>query len=178
MLPAAEVVEVDLPGPPTSMDLRAAVWAEAHMLAAALNRLQSGKSLDAGNATTEVTSPTGAIAQATVGPAGIEVQVDAGDPLDAVTLRSYVIGASHMAWSWVTSEALSVDTEGEVHDLTIRSFGIARSADTPNINVTIQPSRQSPVPAGEAVFAAVAAATWLSQGAPAHLPTGSSTALR
>lgn len=178
VLPAAEVVEVDLPGPPTSMDLRAAVWAEAHMLAAALNRLQSGKSLDAGNATTEVTSPTGAIAQATVGPAGIEVQVDAGDPLDAVTLRSYVIGASHMAWSWVTSEALSVDTEGEVHDLTIRSFGIARSADTPNINVTIQPSRQSPVPAGEAVFAAVAAATWLSQGAPAHLPTGSSTALR
>lgn len=172
VLPAAEVVEVDLPGPPTSMDLRAAVWAEAHMLAAALNRLQSGESLDAGNATAEVTSPTGATARATVSPDGIEVHIDAGDPLDAVTLRSYAIGATHMAWSWVTSEALSVDTEGEVHDLTIRSFGITRSADTPNINVTIQPSRQPPVPAGDTVFSAAAAATWLSQGAPAHLPTG------
>lgn len=171
-LPGAEIVEIDVPGPPTSMDLRAAVWAEAQMLAAALNRLQSGESLETGTASVKVTSPQGAIAQATVGPAGIEVQIDAGDPIDMTTLRSYVIGATHMAWSWVTSEALSVDPEGDIHDLTIRSFGIARSADTPAIEVTIQPSRQSPVPAGEAVFAAVAAATWLNRGAPAHLPTG------
>ncbi|WP_419933393.1 2Fe-2S iron-sulfur cluster-binding protein [Candidatus Poriferisodalis sp.] len=171
-LPDAEIVEVDVPGPPTSMDLRAAVWAEAQMLASALNRLQSGESLDAGTSTVEMTSPAGATARATINQAGIEVKVDAGEPLDTTTLRSYVIGATHMAWSWVTSEALTVDAEGEVHDLTIRSFGIARSADTPEIEVTIQPPRQSPVPAGEAVFAAVAAATWLSRGAPAHLPTG------
>ena len=77
-----------------------------------------------------------------------------------------------MAWSWVTSESLAVDEHGEVQDLTIRSFGIARSAETPNINVSITPSPHPPVPAGESVFAAVAAATWLSQGTPPHLPTG------
>ena len=206
VLPRADIVEVDVPGPPTSTDLRAAPWAEAHMLAAALDQRRANQVLDptpsecpesallgtargpatvevtsprgataratVGPATVEVTSPQGATVRATVGPAGIDVYVDAGDPLDTVTLRSYVIGATHMAWSWVTSESLAVDAEGEIHDLTIRSFGIARSADTPDINVTIQPSQQPPAAAGDAVFAAVAAATWLSQGAPPHLPTG------
>ncbi len=173
VLPHADIVEVDPPGPPTSMDIRAAVWAEAQMLAAALNRLQAGESLEApGNtATAEVTSPEGATARATVTPAGIDVHIDAGDPLDEITLRSYVIGATHMAWSWVTSESLTVDANGEIQDLTIRSFGIARSADTPQIEVTIEPSTQPSVPAGAAVFAAVAAATWLSRSAPAQLPT-------
>ena len=171
VLPAADVVEVDIPGPPTSMDLRAAVWAEAQMLSAALNHLQSGEPLNAHTATVKLTSPQGATASATVGPTGIDVHINAGDPLDLTTVRSYAIGATHMAWSWVTSEALSVDPEGKVQDLTIRSFAITRSADTPNINVTIQPSQHPPVPAGNAAFAAVAAATWLSRGAPAHLPT-------
>ncbi|WP_420622357.1 2Fe-2S iron-sulfur cluster-binding protein [Candidatus Poriferisodalis sp.] len=167
VLPAATIEEVEVPGPPTSLALRAAVWAEANMLATALERLQSGEPLHtSGTATVKITSPAGATAQATVGPTGIEVHIEAGDPLDNVTLRSYAIGATHMAWSWVTSESLSVDAKGEVQDLTIRSFEIARSADTPNIEVTIKPSNQPPVPAGEAVFAAVAAATWLSAGAP------------
>lgn len=172
VLPHADIVEVDLPGPPTSMNLRAAVWAEAQMLAAALNRLQTGESLEATTATVEVTSLDGATARATVTPAGIEVHIDAGDPLDEVTLRSYAIGATHMAWSWVTSESLSVEANGEIQDLTIRSFGIARSADTPPIDVTIKSSQHPPVRVGETVFAAVAAATWLSQGAPPRLPTG------
>ncbi|MDE0321635.1 MAG: 2Fe-2S iron-sulfur cluster-binding protein [Acidimicrobiaceae bacterium] len=172
VLPAAEVVEVDTLGPPTSMDLRAAVWAEAQMLAAALERLRTGAPPEAATATAELTSPEGATARATVSPDGIDVHINAGNPLDVVTLRSYAIGASHMAWSWVTSEALAVDAEGEVHDLTIRSFGIARSADTPRIEVTIEPSHRPPVAAGNAVFAAVAAAAWLSRGAPAQLPTG------
>ena len=172
VLPNADIVEVDLPGPPTSTAMRAAPWAEAQMLAAALHRLRAGESLDPTTATVKVTSPEGATAQATVGPEGISVHIDAGDPLDEVTLRSYVIGASHMAWSWITSESLSVETNGEVQDLTIRSFGIARSAETPHIEVKIEPSQQQPVPAGNAVFAAIAAATWLSRGTPAHLPTG------
>ena len=171
VLPAAAVVELDIPGPATSMDLRAAVWAEAHMLAAALHRPQAGEALETISSSVEVTSPGGATARATVSPDGIDVHLDAGDPLDAVTLRSYVIGATHMAWSWVTSESLTVDADGEVHDLTIRSFGIARSADTPPINVTIEPSRRPPLPAGDAVFAAAAAATWLSKGTPPQLPT-------
>ncbi len=172
VLPAADIVEVDLPGPPTSTALRAAPWAEAQMLAAALNRLQAADPPVESTVTVDVTSPDGAAARATVSPDGIKVHIDAGDPLDEVTLRSYVIGASHMAWSWVTSESLSVDAEGEIQDLTIRSFGIARSADTPQIEVKIEPSQHPPVQAGEAVFAAVAAAIWLSQGTPPQLPTG------
>ena len=178
VLPNADIVEVDLPGPPTSTALRAAPWAEAQMLAAALNRLQAADPLIESTATVDVTSPDGAVAHATVTADGIEVRVDAGDPLDEVTLRSYVMGASHMAWSWVTSESLSVDAEGEIQDLTIRSFGIARSADTPHIEVTIATPQGPPVPAGDAVFAAVAAATWLSQGTPPLLPTGGSRSSR
>ena len=172
VLPKADIIEVDLAGPATSMALRAAVWAEAQMLSAGLRRLQAGQPLGAPEATVEVVSPAGATAHATVGSEGIAVHVDAGHPLDHVTLRSYVIGASHMAWSWVTSEALSVNADGEIGDLTVRSFGIARSADTPDINVSIEPARGDPALAGDAVFAAVAAATWLSRGAPRHLPTG------
>jgi len=178
VLPNADIVEVDLPGPPTSTALRAAPWAEAQMLAAALNRRQAADPLVESTATVDVTSPDGAAARATVSPDGIKVHIDAGDPLDEVTLRSYVIGASHMAWSWVTSESLSVDAEGEIQDLTIRSFGIARSAETPHIEVEIEPSQHPPVQAGEAVFAAVAAATWLSQGTPPQLPTGGSRSSR
>ncbi len=178
VLPNADIVEVDLPGPPTSTALRAAPWAEAQMLAAALNRRQAGDPLVESTVTVDLTSPDGAAARATVSPDGIKVHIDAGDPLDEVTLRSYVIGASHMAWSWVTSESLSVDAEGEIQDLTIRSFGIARSAETPHIEVKIEPSQHPPVQAGEAVFAAVAAATWLSQGTPPQLPTGGSRSSR
>ena len=176
VLPEATIEEIDVPGPPTSLALRAAVWAEAQMLAAALERLRAKEpaapTRTPATTTADVTSPAGATAQATVGPSGIEVHVDAGDPRDLTTLRSYVIGAAHMAWSWITSESLAVNDQGEVQDLTIRSFGIARSSETPNIEVTIKPSQEPPVPAGEAVFAAVAAATWQSQGTPPHLPTG------
>ena len=61
-------------------------------------------------------------------------------PLDEVVLRSYVTGAAHMALGWVTSEALAVDAAGQVHDLTIRSFGILRAVDTPPIEVDIDAS--------------------------------------
>jgi [2Fe-2S] binding domain len=92
----------------------------------------------------------------------IEVRVAAGDPLDEVVLRSYCIGAAHMALGWVLTEGLAVDPlNGEVVDLTIRSFGVIRARDTPVIDVTIVddigPARPR---ASDAVFAAVAAATW------------------
>jgi xanthine dehydrogenase small subunit len=75
------VEEVDLPGPPTAIDLRAAGWAEATVLLAG-----------ARGATAPVTDPrTGGIAEAEVGADGtIRVRVEAGDPLDEVVLRSYV----------------------------------------------------------------------------------------
>jgi CO/xanthine dehydrogenase Mo-binding subunit len=92
----------------------------------------------------------------------VEVRVAAGDPLDAVVLRSYAVGATHMALGWALSEGIAVDSgTGEVHDLTIRSFGVIRAKDTPPIDVTIVDDDGPPRPrASDAVFAAVAAATW------------------
>ncbi|MBM3670653.1 MAG: 2Fe-2S iron-sulfur cluster binding domain-containing protein [Actinobacteria bacterium] len=92
----------------------------------------------------------------------VDVRVAAGDPLDEVVLRSYAIGGAHMALGWVLSEGLTVDpATGEVLDLTIRSFGVLRAKDTPPIEITIV---DDPAPArprsSDAVFAAVAAATW------------------
>ncbi len=94
--------------------------------------------------------------------ARVAVRVAAGDPLDEVVLRSYVIGAAHMALGWVLTEGIAVDpASGEVHDLTIRSFGVIRAKDTPPIDVEILDDGGAPLArASDAAFAAVAAATW------------------
>ena len=116
-------------------------------------------------------APSGARARAEIGQGTIRVEVDSGTPLDWVMFRSYCIGAAHMAYSWVTSESLSVDPSGDVQDLTVRSFGVLRSSDTPHIEV-VSVGEGQVLAAGEAVFAAVAAATWLNRGCPPDLPTG------
>jgi aerobic-type carbon monoxide dehydrogenase small subunit (CoxS/CutS family) len=92
----------------------------------------------------------------------VEVRVAAGDPLDDVVLRSYAVGAAHTALGWVLSEGIAVDPDsGEVHDLTIRSFGVIRAKDTPPIDVTVVADDGAPRPrSSDAVFAAVAAAAW------------------
>ncbi|HEX2850433.1 MAG TPA: hypothetical protein VHN98_07760, partial [Acidimicrobiales bacterium] len=158
--PGLEVEEVDVAGPPTSTDVRAAGWAEAAVLLAAVS----------GRAT--VTSPDGASATASISSDGsIVVRVSCGEPLDETVLRSYCIGAAHMALGWVRSEGIGVDASGAVHDLTIRSFGILRAKDTPRIDVEIEPSSAPPVNGSDAVFAAVAAAAWLDRGLPQDWPT-------
>ena len=93
---------------------------------------------------------------------GVEVRVAAGDPLDETVLRSYCLGAAHMALGWVLTEHLAVEEgTGEVLDLTIRSFGVIRAKDTPPIEVTIIDDSGAPRPrSSDAVFAAVAAAAW------------------
>ena len=55
----------------------------------------------AGRACTSIPT-TGAIQR-------VDVRVAAGDVLDEVVLRSYCIGAAHMALGWVLSEGLTVD---------------------------------------------------------------------
>ncbi len=92
----------------------------------------------------------------------VEVRVAAGDALDEIVLRSYAIGAAHMALGWVLSEGIAVDPDtGEVHDLTIRSFGVIRAKDTPVIDVAVVADDGAPRPrSSDAVFAAVAAAAW------------------
>jgi xanthine dehydrogenase small subunit len=160
VLPGVEVEEVDVPGPRTSTTLRAAGWAEAWVLRCAL----------AGEARVE--SEDGAVAEARFDENGtLHVVVDAGAPLDATVLRSYAVGAAHLGLGWVTSEGIAVDAEGQVHDLTIRSFGILRAKDLPAIEVDVRPSAAPPVNGSDAVFAAVAAAAWLERGLPTDWPT-------
>jgi CO/xanthine dehydrogenase Mo-binding subunit len=77
-----------------------------------------------------------------------------------------------MALGWVTSEGIAVTDDGEPLDLTIRSFGVLRAVDTPPITVEIDDDGGPPRNGSDAVFAAVAAATWLAQGCPPTLPTG------
>jgi hypothetical protein len=159
--PGLRVHEVDVAGPPTSRALRAAGWAEALLLEAGLR----------GAEIVDVTAPNGSTARAWIDDGAIHLTVACGDPLDEIVLRSYCIGAAHMALGWITSEGLAVDDDGTVHDLTIRSFGIVRPADMPPVEVTIEPSTMEPVNGSDAVFAAVAAAVWIRQGCPQDLPT-------
>jgi xanthine dehydrogenase small subunit len=159
--PGLQVEEVDVAGPPTSDVVRAVGWAEAAVLLASL-----------GEAPDTVRSPDGAEATAAVYSDGrVAVSVRCGRALDAVVLRSYCIGAAHMALGWVRSEGVAVDDEGEPLDLTIRSFGILRAVDTPPIEVTVQDDEgREPVNGSDAVFAAVAAAAWRALGFPERWP--------
>jgi len=158
--PGLLVEEVDLVGPPTSTDLRGAGWAEAAVLVAVVTGER------------EIRSPDGALASAEVVDGAITVRVRCGDPLDPIVLRSFCIGAAHMAYSWVTSESIAVSAAGDIGDLTVRSFGIVRAADMPDVRVEIVPDEGPPVCGSDAVFAAVAAAVWRAHGTPPSWPTG------
>ena len=159
--PSLRVEEVDVAGPPTSCNLRAAGWAEAAVLLAGARGIAQ-----------EVVAPNGARAHAVIDADGVHVRVAAGEPLDEVVLRSFCTGATHMALGWVTSEGIAVDDAGDPLDLTIRSFGVLRAVDTPPITVEIEPDDRAPRNGSDAVFAAVAAATWVAQGCPPTFPTG------
>jgi CO/xanthine dehydrogenase Mo-binding subunit len=76
-----------------------------------------------------------------------------------------------MALSWVRREGIAVDDAGVVGDLTIRSFGILRAAETPEVDVEVVASDRPPVNGSDAVFAAVAAAEWMRHGCPERWPT-------
>jgi hypothetical protein len=160
VLPRVEVEEVDVVGPPVSGELRGAGWAEAAVLRAAL-----------APAPDTVTTPSGARATATISDSGVvKVAVECGEVLDEVVLRSYCIGAAHMALGWVRTEGVAVDERGVPHDLTIRSFGVLRAVDTPAVEITLVPSAAPPVNGSDAVFAAVAAAAWRALGYPPRWP--------
>ena len=161
--PDLVVEEVNAPGPITSVALRGVGWVEAAVLLAGAAARSAASS-----------RPNGAEAEASIDADGrVRVWVSCGEVLDEVVLRSYCIGAAHMAMGWVTSERLAVDDDGEVQDLTIRSFGVLRATETPPIDVEIDRAASGePVNGSDAVFAAVAAATWLHQGCPPEWPTG------
>jgi aerobic-type carbon monoxide dehydrogenase small subunit (CoxS/CutS family) len=167
---------VTLAGPPTAPTLRAvglaerAVLLEGALSAAGADRLALVREARAAAVLLDscVRAPGGALAGARVQLdergrlARVTVRVAAGDPLDDVVLRSYAIGAAHMALGWVLSEGIAVDPDtGEVHDLTIRSFGILRAKDMVPVDVEVVAEAGPPLArASDAVFAAVAAAAW------------------
>ncbi|HEY4928511.1 MAG TPA: 2Fe-2S iron-sulfur cluster-binding protein [Acidimicrobiales bacterium] len=164
-----EQVVVD--GPPVSFDLRAAVWAEAAVLAAAVRLAPHGGAVV--DAPVEVVAPWGGRAVVRCGPDGsLDVEVAAGPVLDAVVLRSYAIGACHQALGWVGSEGIAVSPDGQIQDLTIRSFGILQARAMPRVTVRlVEETTGPPVNGSDPVFAAVAAARWLADGLPSAWPT-------
>ena len=169
----ANQLEADVVGPPVSTAIRAtglaehAVLVEGALDAAGVDRARLTD--DPALLDTLVGTPSGARAGARVEVdeasgtlSAVRVRVAAGEILDEVVLRSYAIGAAHMALGWVLSESIAVDgATGEVRDLTIRSFGIIRARDVPPIDVEILDDDRPPLArSSDAVFAAVAAATW------------------
>lgn len=159
--PGLAVEEVVVSGPPTDAGLRGAGWAEAVVLLAGVRGWLG-----------PVTGPDGGQAEAVLDADGtVRVRVRAGDPLDEVVLRSYCVGAAHQALSWVWSEGLAVTADGVVEDLTIRSFGVLKASDMPEVVVEVDAAPGPPVNGSDAVMAAVAAAAWLAEGTPTDLPT-------
>ncbi len=158
VFPGLVVEEIDVAGPPTSADVRAAGWAEAAVLLAP----------DDG----WITAPNGARSRADIDADGtVHVEVECGPERDPVVLRSYCIGAAHMALGWVRSEAIAVDADGIPLDLTIRSFGILRAVDMPRVEVTVRNTDGRPRNGSDAVFAAVALAAWRAGGFQPRWPT-------
>lgn len=179
-----EIVQREVLGPPTSTTLRGAGWVEWLMLTKALEYRRS--------APTESTEPPLCLqvggkhlklqpTQISIGPAGqkatvsireqgLIISVDAGDPLDEMTLISYATGAAHQALGFVLTEEVKVGVDGEILDGTMRSFGILKAKETPPIEIQVEQSSSKPEPVSELVFVATAACVWISLGCPSKLP--------
>jgi len=151
-VPGVSLKVVEIAGPPLGSTPRGAVLAEV---------LAARGALAQGIGAIRVETPNGAWASVAIGEDGtVEVTVAAGAPLCEVTLTSYATGAVHHALGMVRSEGIAVGEDGEVHDLTIRSFGCLSAAETPRIHVTIASDERAPRAVGTAVFAATLAAAW------------------
>jgi hypothetical protein len=169
--PGIELRQVALAGPPLSLDVRAAVWAEAAVLATVARLGGAAGDAPQTDVPVELTAPSGGRAVATCRADGsIGLVVDAGPIGDEVVLRSYCIGATHQALGLVRTEGIAVDDEGVVHDLTIRSFGILRARAMPRVDVRFDTRASRAVNGSDAVFAAVAAACWIAEGLPPAWP--------
>ncbi len=160
VLGAVAIEVVDVPGPPLSSRIRAAGWAEAVVLSSALQARGARR-----NGPVSVSSPGGGRATADIDATGVvSLRLEAGEVLDEVVLRSYAIGAVHQALGWVRSEGITVTDDGEVHDLTVRSFGIINARDMPEVVVEVVKEDRPAVRVSDAVFAATACAAWLAGG--------------
>jgi xanthine dehydrogenase small subunit len=163
-----EIEEVDVLGPATSVAIRGSGWAE---LAAVISSLRTAPQEDPNVAVTDVVlSPDGARAEAWWDDQNhlhlrVDCGVDPADPGEMLVLRSYCMGAIHMALGWVQSEGIAVDDEGQARHLTLRSLGILTSAEMPQVHLEVvdhgsQGPKAPPVNGSDAVFAVTAAALW------------------
>jgi xanthine dehydrogenase small subunit len=178
--PGLAIEEIAIAGPPVGSQLRGAGWAEvlAALCTSAAMRVGPSDGASEGRGTAVVTVPGGGHAVVVVenegGPLGrgvVTVEVWAGELLNAVTLRSYVVGAVHQALGLVWSEGIAVDAEGAPQDLTIRSFGILTAREMPQVDVVLHEDDRWPVNGSDAVFAATVAAAWMAEGVPPTWPT-------
>jgi hypothetical protein len=170
LAPGVEVEEVAIAGPPVGPELRGAGWAE---VLAALHVLRA-PAHQPGLGSADVTLPgagRATVALDSQGRGTVRVEVWAGELLDQVTLRSYVLGAVHQALGLVWSEGIAVGDDGVPVDLTIRSFGILAARDMPEVTVVLHPDDRWPVNGSDAVFVATLAAAWLAEGRPPRWPT-------
>ncbi len=143
--PGLILEQVPVDGPPVSSDPRAAVWAEAAVLAVAVRVADGGPRTPVVDVPVEVVAPSGGRAVVRCRADGsIAVEVDAGAVLDEIVLRSYALGAAHQALGWVRTEGIAVDAAGAVHDLTVRSFGILPARATPPVTVRSGATRAGP----------------------------------
>jgi xanthine dehydrogenase small subunit len=177
--PNVVVEETDIVGPQVGGDLRGAAWVE--VLAALCTLGALGGRPPAGGpgwGAVELTVPDEGRAAVRVETTGgsqrrglVTVELWAGETLDTVTLRSYVVGAVHQALGLVRSEGIAVDSDGAPLDLTIRSFGILTAREMPQVNVVVHEEDRWPVNGSDAVFAATLAAAWIAEGTPPRWPT-------
>ncbi len=163
--PGIAVEEVGVAGPATSASVRGAGWVEAAVLLSAQAAGSPGR-------LARVAVPWGGWAEASIASdGGIDVRVSCGEVLDEVVLRSYCTGAAHMGLGLVRSEGIAVDTQGEPCDLTIRSFGVLRGVDMPEVRLQLVHEGGPPLNGSDAVMAAVAASAWLEDGLVTEWPT-------
>ena len=162
--PGVDVEEIEVAGPPVGPDLRGAVWAEVM----AARAVVSAAPVPPGTGAADIEIPGGGRVRAelqlsdrTRGTLALDVW--AGEPLCAVTLRSYALGAAHQALGLVWSEGIAVDEGGEPVDLTIRSFGILAAIDMPEVAVRVHPEDRWPVNGSDAAFVATMAAAHVAE---------------
>ena len=156
------VEEVDVAGPPTSIALRAAGWAEAAVAAGVARAAPTGHRGHARR-------------RRRLGDRRRRRRPRAR-PLRRPARRGRAAQLLHRRRAHGARlgafEGIAVDADGVPVDLTIRSFGILRAADTPAITVDVDADDGPPVNGSDAVFAAVAAAAWRAAGHPPRWPAG------
>ena len=143
-------------GPAVGPDLRGAAWAEVMAACAVVSAAPMQPELARRTSRSPVPAGPGPSCSSPGRLTGPRSDVRAGEPLRAVTLRSYALGAAHEALGLVWSEGIAVDEGGQPVDLTIRSFAILAALDMPEVTVRVHPVDRWPVNGSDAVFVA----TW------------------